>query len=114
MECKFVVGQKVVCIKKDPWFNIEAGMISDYRTPPKYGDIVTIQEIVPSFDNIGQPAIFLVLVEHPAEFPVISRRWHQQWFKPLEEKKTDISIFEKMLIPAPKKKRVRRRVKEDV
>jgi hypothetical protein len=43
MECKFVVGQKVICIKKGAWWKYHNLEIS--KAPVKYNDIVEILRI---------------------------------------------------------------------
>lgn len=90
MKCKFVVGQKVVCIK-ELTFKCAAGnkLITEAASPVKIGHIYTIVEIdVDTFDS----RIVLRFAELPGD------EWFQfNAFKPLEERKTDISVFTRML-----------------
>ncbi len=93
----FHVGQKVVCIKKGEWNNGWGCEIV-----PVYGGIYTIRQI--RFREIETGCDGLLLNEiinspmkyangfHEASFAV-----HQ--FRPLQERKTSIEIFERMLTP---------------
>jgi len=71
----FVAGQKVLCVDPGPWEN----------NPLKKGAIYTILKIY---------GVFTCLIETGQ-----SAGWYQSRFKPLEENKTDISVFKKMLNP---------------
>jgi hypothetical protein len=98
MECKFVVGQQVVCIKKDSWVYLGTTFVVE-APAPKYGEVVTITDIetldvfVSTEWNNG---IYLKLKEYP------DGRYFHENFKPLET--TDISVFQKLLAPGPKEK----------
>lgn len=102
MKCNFVVGQKVVCVV-DEWS--KAGMMvllaHGPHQFPKKGCIYTIRNI----DVFPGGYIYLHFVE--IVNPVISfdhGDWEQGWdhrrFRPLIERKTDISVFKAMLTPA--------------
>jgi hypothetical protein len=98
MECKFVVGQKVVCINDK---------VDDFRLPNrtylnsldglKKGEIYTVREIL--IDPIHKfPSIKLSEIIRP----IISNEgfevgYHFQRFAPLKEKTSDISIFTEIL-----------------
>jgi len=69
----FVTGQKIVCVNPGPWEN----------NPLKKGSIYTV---------VSQQHVFVYLVETPPE-----SGWFASRFKPLEENKTDISVFKKIL-----------------
>lgn len=85
----FYVGQKVVCVKNNPeplgrdvWVVV--------------GDVYTIAEV---FTSWGEESVRLV--EAPAK--VNEPGWVGNWFRPVQEKKTDISIFTDLLIPVDHK-----------
>jgi hypothetical protein len=86
----FRVGQKVVCIapKLGCWPDPEPGK----------GDICTVTRVY----SYG-PVLTLEL----AEFPTFSRPYAPGWmaedFRPVVERKTDISIFTAMLTPTKRK-----------
>jgi len=84
------VGDKVVCIKddwKNEWYP---------NTPcagPKSGDVVTIADIVPLRDTV-----FLALFED-----IQGDYYEADGFRPVQPRKTDISVFTDMLNTAPVK-----------
>ena len=85
----FYVGQKVVCVQAGP----------DFFGRPIWvvkGDIYTIADV---FDSQGVSAVRLV--EAPKVFNELG--WIASWFRPVQEKKTDISIFTDLLIPVDHK-----------
>lgn len=90
MDCKFVVGQKVVCIFSGEWDDVD----DDDSPIPKEGEVYEISAIDthPNYpNNIGlQLASF-----NPDD------RWNHVCFAPVQEKKTDISIFQEMLTKMP-------------
>jgi len=99
MECKFVVGQKVVCVD-------DIGAKCGEQQILFKGHIYTVSQI---------DAYIAAILVSVAETPYIVGGWFSTRFKPLEENKTDISVFEKLLIPTTiDKKPVRRKVKENV
>lgn len=101
MECKFVVGQKVVCINDDrnafkiPGIKyLETGLHG-----LKKGEIYTIKSI---FENPATKNINLELLELPRP-PIPGKDWKStsgfmyKRFAPLNEKKTDISVFQSIV-----------------
>lgn len=94
MQCKFHVGQRVVCIKKGEWqyHRSPTGLAAHPR--PGYGDVVTVSEI-DIRASCGRP--FLELVEFGKPYLYLAA-----CFEPV--KTTDISIFTQMLAPKPKVK----------
>jgi len=85
MNCKFMVGQKVISTKSDPW-QPDPG--------PAKGKVCTILEITadhPWYNDI----VGLVLVGYG------NVRYNAKFFEPVHEKKTDISIFQEMLTKTP-------------
>ena len=49
MDCKFVVGQKVVCVTNEDWFNI---IERNHTVGPKSGDVCTITLIAERYSQI--------------------------------------------------------------
>jgi hypothetical protein len=79
----FHVGQRVVCITDD--WEPEPGIAPSPDV--RKGHVYTVQAIV----NRGYPAIILCEVS--------SRNWYaQSGFRPAVERKTDIAVFQAMLI----------------
>ena len=77
----FIPGQRVVCVDSSPW---EPRLKND--------SIYTISKIY-----IADGLEFVDLVETK------ENGWFLRRFKPLEENKTDISVFKKLLNPANNK-----------
>lgn len=102
MECKFQVGQKVVCVGDLAGYldlNVE---ILDIVELPKLLSVYTIREIVQAelTDSIG-----LRLVEIPDQMAMILFHgmprtvelvFNHTIFRPLETRKTDIEVFQKI------------------
>lgn len=82
----FRVGQKVVCIKRGNWTGIHVG--------PKFGDVLVIR----GFDTHPQKGLLFEGI-CSGEYYIGSeeRGYDQSRFRPIVERKTDISIFTKML-----------------
>ena len=78
----FHVGQKVVCV--------------DVGEPNEHLRVGAVYTVAGGGGNwLREPSIFLVETKHPLSgLPFWSRR-----FRPIVERKTDISIFTKMLTP---------------
>ncbi len=93
--CPYVVGQQVACIHDGPW---KGGWETDRC--PVYGGIYTIREVVPHLDTIG--LTFEEIVNIPCPLGHIECIFQWDNFKPI--KKTDISIFKKLLSPTPKQR----------
>jgi hypothetical protein len=100
MKCNFVAGQKVVCVDTGL-----KGVIP--LTPvvfPEKGKIYTIERI-----GAGELGVYLILQEigeqHGA-FEIDGSVWtcfvgfDPECFRPLETRKTDISVFTRMLNPS--------------
>lgn len=89
MECKFVVGQKVVCVA-DAWFSLVGGYTPP-RTPIK-DQTYTVERIV---TDDGHVLLYL------REMMEDDCRWHHIGFRPLQEgpkeADTDISVFTPLL-----------------
>lgn len=88
----FRVGQKVVCIDDAP---SASGVVS----PFKNGDVLTIISIMDGFSYRGHDLGLLF-----AEVPCIGHYDHGYSvarFRPVVERKTDISIFRAMLNTTP-------------
>jgi len=98
MDCEFVVGQKVVCVY-DHFYTEDCEIlgISGFQLPA-LGEILVIRDIL--LDEIFQsPSLLFEGLTNPlhpyfkCEFGFTPRA-----FRPLVEKKTDISVFQKVLI----------------
>lgn len=98
MKCNFVVGQQVVCIDDDwPELCVVNGtsiVVRGTARVPMLNEILTIAEIV----SVESPIVKEQLVA--LIFHEIAEGWDHTHFAPLETRKTDISIFQRMLTPA--------------
>ena len=106
MECPFVVGQKVVCVDKC-WKN-KSNSYPDEIFPTQ-NQIYTIRtiELVEDGPHINVVVVRLIEIVNKTREYVGGRlepRFYHWHFKPLQETKTDISVFNKLLNPAPKEK----------
>lgn len=93
----FHVGQKVVCIKRGKWESSHPeGRVPKSETQPVFGRVYTIREIEPfiidGYQGLLFEEIFNPLGESPLEVCFNASR-----FRPIIERKTDISIFTKIL-----------------
>jgi hypothetical protein len=95
MKCKFFVGQKVAVCKGGVWRDRKTGKL-DF--PMTKGAVFTVAEIVPE-SPWGDKGPYLALSELPDQM------CHYSGFEPLNERKTDISIFTKMLRPTEERVR---------
>src|SRR6267142_1934690 len=96
----FYVGQKVVCINDIPPLNHPRAHEAFDRSMNglRKGMIYTVRETGLRAWMDGAPCIKLQEIIRPyADSPYWAAR-----FRPVAERKTDISLFKKMLIPAPK------------
>lgn len=94
----FYVGQKVVCIVDATAWRHGRGEIK-----PQKGSIYTVRTIMPSFRFRGEATIMLVeIVNKPREYAegFVECSFRAIRFRPVVERKTDISIFQKLLDPA--------------
>lgn len=94
----FHVGQKVVCVDASP--SRYSSLL--VRTPLQKGTIYTVRGIdrwdgVTSYylEEIVHPVLDIWLDREPTE-----PTWHGRRFRPIAERKTDISIFTSMLNPS--------------
>lgn len=97
MDCKFVVGQNVTPIEPPTWRDAFTGMV----TPgPSFGEILAIASMHTdnaTWNSDGAIVVWLSFAEYPGIFG-------NREFKPVDEIKTDISIFTRMQIPKIKQK----------
>lgn len=98
----FYVGQKVVC-RKDFFTNSQ--YIGEL---PKGGRTYTIRGFQFVADLIGllleeitSEPIDWAMVGYPADLGVSEPGWDHRGFRPLVERKTDISVFERALLGEP-------------
>jgi len=86
MDCHFTVGQKVVALKSD-WRD-EVGMRDEGHKNPVEGSIYTIKQIEV---HCGEVFVFLEECDHLSSY-LASK------FRPVNTRKTDISVFTDILI----------------
>lgn len=97
----FHVGQKVVCVDASN----SPGCTWGPRERPVEDAIYTVSEV--GISEIGNPAIKLM------ELPRDQKEWtwfRSNRFRPVVERKTDISVFTKILNDVKKRKRAHERV----
>ena len=93
MNCKLVVGQKVVCVD-DKNYGRESFVLGDgYAHGLRKGSVYTVRYIEPCL--FEEEVCFLHLSE------INEGVWNHNRFAPVIEKKTDISIFQEMLTKTP-------------
>lgn len=90
MNCKFTIGQRVVCINADPDFHHPYGYSPAIKRNMtiKVGEIYTIRDI--EVQNKIDDGIYLYLVEDSAS------NWYYKRFKPLES--TGFEVLKKISI----------------
>ncbi len=103
MECKFVINQQVVCIT-DEWVGILLVPIQ----LPKKGEKYTIRAVFIGMDDLGQekPTLYLNEIHNPpcnTIQGIKEQGFDWRGFKPLDEKTTDISVFEEILVKMPQR-----------
>lgn len=89
MECNFTVGQKVVCL---------SGENHPVLWTPKTGAIYTIRSVF-----VWNEKAYIRLQEHSSDRcdgPWGEGGWDATRFRPVVERKTDISVFKAMLNPS--------------
>lgn len=91
----FHVGQKVTAVLPPNLSLQEEGEV-----PYEMGMVYTIRSIE-EFAPFGIGLRFVEIKNPPVAtvLGVMERGWHQEYFRPIVEQKTDISVFEKMLNP---------------
>ncbi|QIB36935.1 hypothetical protein G3A56_02100 [Rhizobium oryzihabitans] len=102
MECNFVVGQKVVCIGECfPTHHLYRGLV-----PITKGTVLTVREITKAKRIDGKEAVGLRFKEiiNPSMVTLHHGIWEFDYsprkFRPVIQRKTDISIFKAMLNPS--------------
>lgn len=84
-------GMKVVCIKRGAW---QGTLVDTRKCPkPKYGEVCTISAI----DHLSGYVCIRVEGYHPKDWFTASR------FRPVQTRKTDISVFQRILSNPHKK-----------
>lgn len=105
MQCPFTVGQKIVCVM-DEVFELPGQVILDVVEAPVAGTVYTVREIAPG-STTGNAC--LALEEIPTQRVKVLVRGEMfegnvlfpaDAFRPVQTKKTDISIFTRMLTPS--------------
>lgn len=95
MSIEFCVGRKVVCISDDWIANHLATMMGDLM--PIKDKVYTIRDITTDGDNVG---LRLKEIRNPKRQYVSGfeeTAFTSKAFRPLLDKKTDISVFQKIL-----------------
>lgn len=111
MECNFTVGQKVVAVKKVSPTERDIRMIEAAKragvTFPKPGEVYTIRDIFTATRTDGEVVVSVRLVEVTNDPQmrfstgfVGEIGFNAECFRPLVERKTDISVFKAMLNPS--------------
>jgi len=110
MKCDFHIGQKVVCIARGDWRKAKIKYL--YRVGiglnvPVSGQVYTIRDLVwddrgpdgpDDVKGIGAVGVLLMEVVNGIDPDTgIESLWPSYEFKPLNESKTDIGVFTKML-----------------
>jgi hypothetical protein len=101
MECKFVIGQKVVCINDD----IKAGRIPGKKYADSTldgltkGEIYTVRNIYTCETSKSGICIELEEIVRPMNIPGVNCKpgYDHIRFAPLKEKTSDISVFTEIL-----------------
>jgi hypothetical protein len=91
MNCKFVVGQKVVCTFQGEWGVYPGEKITRM---PVFGEVCEIVSIEVYHYDPNQVGLKLIGFDPIDVF-------NHLCFEPVHEKKTDISIFQEMLTKTP-------------
>jgi hypothetical protein len=99
----FAVGQKIVCID-DSWTVMDGSPVP--ASAPKKGEVCVCAGYKAPDDVFGRLLIawgtrFIFLAEAPGGWS-----FEEASFRPLVERKTDITIFEQLLTPAKPKELV--------
>lgn len=99
----FHVGQKVTPKNDDPWQDVEVPDIA-----PVFGEIYTIRSIEYEGDGVYLRfhEIHNVLEYFDDCDCIDEMQFDADDFRPVIERKTDISIFKRLLVPASKQKQV--------
>lgn len=90
----FHVGQRIVCVRDD-W-----AWPSSYRPDkplPRRGQLFTVREAVPHWMT-GEPYVRLVEIRLAPARTDYEPAFRGSCFRPVTERKTDISVFEHMLV----------------
>lgn len=98
MECQFVTGQKVQMVIGIGPISRKKVISERVRNVPKVGEIYTIRELVDG----GEFGIHIRLNEivNPVTSNGKEPSWHVEMFRPVIQRKTDISIFKALLNPS--------------
>ncbi|MBX5143339.1 hypothetical protein HJB79_32085 [Rhizobium lentis] len=93
----FHVGQKVTAIKEFPLGEVERAK-RDGVIIPSFGVVYTIRGTEPGIWNHNETFLWFVeLVNNPHCSDGIEPSWDSRLFRPVVERKADISIFKSML-----------------
>lgn len=90
----FYVGQKVVCVDD----RLTPGRLWADSVPPVEGGIYTIVSIVTN-DSGNEALVLAEAPRGPMSRAFGAYGYHSRRFRPVVERKTDISLFQRMLNP---------------
>lgn len=105
----FSIGQKVVCITRR---SLYPNYIGRLRHPPalKVGGIYTIRDIDARYiELVGEPGVRLeelCFPPHECIWGMVEPAFAMSRFRPIVERKTDISLFTEMLPKEPAKETI--------
>jgi hypothetical protein len=108
--CNFIVGQRAVCID-DEWPEVFVEGVLFPSRVPMLNEVLTVTSVLPGIGNTPgyprAPGIFLTFaeIEHTRtiEAGKVTVSFLASHFRPLVERKTDISQFQKLLLSMPAK-----------
>jgi hypothetical protein len=96
----FNVGQRIICIKTSKFTHPSWALVPNRVT---VGALYTVRAIgALRYKRNLEPAVWLEEVFNPViswTDRVCEYGFHAGWFRPTQERKTDISIFTKLLTP---------------
>jgi len=99
MECKLVVGQKVVCVDNTPL----PGIRVDQMDGLELGRVYTIREVIPDVKLLAphfrwsKPGVTLVEIVRAPQRKLRDGPYYAHRFEPLVEHEVDISVFTELL-----------------
>ena len=100
MECNFTVGQKVVMVEAYKPHVYERAADEGVTLPTK-GTVYTIRGMEPGEGwHVGMTFIWLEELHNAPSLDGIEPNLDASLFRPLVERKTDISVFKAMLNPS--------------
>ena len=93
----FRIDQRIVCIDDDWGLAPLCGQVQHW---PKKGDVYTVRAIIVNGSN-GKVFIRLREIVNPETDKHHEAEFWAECFRPVVERKTDISVFQRLLQPNP-------------